>query len=142
MHMQLNPPKMCFYSAVHDGQPGHPDMALLKQPNLPVIDSGLPNQIHCVALALPSREAWLEQLAYIQSRGIKFESRVEHLALVACMFTIPTVAASNCSTNFHAKCWSNDINGAVNYCVALPTEGPEAIANCGDSYPIFAGAAA
>src|ERR1700678_4467145 len=47
-------PTMRFYSADHDGKLNHHD------------------------IALPGRDAWLKQLAFLQSRGVKFERRVNH----------------------------------------------------------------
>ena len=31
-----------------------------------------------IAIALPNREAWLQRLAFLQERGVKFDRRVEH----------------------------------------------------------------
>ena len=31
-----------------------------------------------VAISMPSREAWLKQLAWLRSKGVKFERRVNH----------------------------------------------------------------
>ena len=77
-----NLPKMRFYSADHDGKLTHHDVALVESPNLPppaewVLADGSV-AINHVALAMPSREAWLKQLAFLQSRGIKFNWRVNH----------------------------------------------------------------
>lgn len=136
-----NPPKMRFYSADHGGEVSHHDVALLEQPNLPVINAGLPNQINHVAFAMPSREAWLAQLAYVQSRGIKFDRRVEHGCTHSLYIRDPNGYGVELLYELPREIWANDINGAVNYYVALPTEGPEAVADRGENYPVFAGAA-
>ena len=76
------PPKMRFYSAVNDGELTHHTVALVESPNLPPpADWVLANgqvAINHVALTMPSREAWLQQLAFLQSRGVKFNWRVNH----------------------------------------------------------------
>ena len=75
-------PKMQFYSAVDDGQLTHHTVALVESPNLPPpAEWGLANSqlaINHVALTMPSREAWLQQLAFLQSKGVKFNWRVNH----------------------------------------------------------------
>jgi len=78
-----NPPKMRFYSGDHDGHMNHHDIALVENPALPAPPAewsmqGMPMAINHIAIALPSREAWLRQLAFVQSRGVKFNRRVDH----------------------------------------------------------------
>ena len=67
---------MRFYSGVRDGRMHHHDIALVGTPDLAQPDA--PNPIGHVAIALPDRSAWLRQLAFLQSRGVAFEHRVEH----------------------------------------------------------------
>jgi catechol 2,3-dioxygenase-like lactoylglutathione lyase family enzyme len=78
-----NPLKMRFYSGDRGGKMNHHDIALVENPNLPPPPAnwamfGVPVAISHVAIALPGREAWLKQLAYLQSRGIEFKRRVNH----------------------------------------------------------------
>jgi len=64
---------MQFYSAEHDGRLTHHDIALMECPDLPAPDADgtLTSAIGHIAIALPNREAWLRQLAYLEARGIK-----------------------------------------------------------------------
>jgi len=39
---------------------------------------GMPVAVNHIAITMPSREAWLEHLAYLQKKGVKFDRRVEH----------------------------------------------------------------
>jgi len=67
-----NPPNMRFYSGDHGGGAlSHHDIALIENPNLPPPPSewsmsGGQCAISHIAIALPGREAWLKQLAYLQ----------------------------------------------------------------------------
>src|SRR5260370_38746387 len=74
--------KMRFIRADHCGMLTHHDVALVERPNLPppaqwVLSDGSV-AINHVALTMPNREAWLQQLAFLQSRGVKFNWRVNH----------------------------------------------------------------
>jgi len=73
---------MRVYSAVNDGKLTHHTGALVESPNRPPPeDWGLANSqvaINHVALTMPNREAWLKHLAFLQSRGVKFNWRVNH----------------------------------------------------------------
>ena len=68
---------MRFYSGDHSGQMNHHDIALCENPNLPkppaeyaMFDS--PLAINHIAITMPNREAWLQQLAWLRHKGVKF----------------------------------------------------------------------
>ena len=132
-----NPPKMRFYSADHGGQVSHHDIALMEQPNLPEMPAGVPNQIHHIALALPNREAWLAQLAFLQEKGIKFDSRVEHGPTHSLYIRDPNGYGVELLYERPRETWEGDLDAALNYYVALPTEGPAALQDSGASAPLF-----
>ena len=72
--------KTQFYSADHgDGQLSHHDIAVVEVPGLPAppADAPLVSAIAHIAIAIPDRETWLRQLAYLQAQGVKFDRRVE-----------------------------------------------------------------
>src|SRR5256885_17244435 len=75
---------MRFYSGDHGGGAmSNHALALVETPNLPPPPAewsmvGMPCAISHIALTLPSREAWLMQLSYLQERGVKFGRRIEH----------------------------------------------------------------
>ncbi len=79
-----NPPKMRFYSGVReDGTSHHHDVALVENRDLPKPPEnwsmfGMPCAVNHIAITMPSREAWLEHLEYLQKKGVKFDRRVEH----------------------------------------------------------------
>ena len=133
------PPKMRFYSAAHDGKPQHHDVALVEQKNLAPVDPEIANHIHHVAFALPSREAWMAQLAFVQAQGIKFDMRVEHGCTHSLYIRDPNGYGVELLYELPREVWENDIDASVNYYRALPTEGPEALEDRGEGYPVFAG---
>ena len=133
-------PKMRFYSADHDGKLTHHDVALVESPNLPppaewVLADGSV-AINHVALAMPSREAWLKQLAFLQSRGIKFNWRVNHGVTHSVYINDPNGYGVEFLYELPREMWENDIQGAIDYLENLPTEGPEALVDRTDT-PAF-----
>jgi catechol-2,3-dioxygenase len=128
-----NPPKMRFYSADHNGKLTHHDLALVESPNIPpatewkLAGSGV--AINHVALTMPSREAWLKQLAFLQSRGIKFNWRVNHGVTHSVYITDPNGYGVEFLYELPREMWENDIQSAIDYLHNLPTEGPEALAD-------------
>src|SRR5713101_6754447 len=72
--------KMRFYSGDHGGQMNHHDIALCENPDLPAPPADWdmfksPVAVNHIAIAMPSREAWLQQLAFLRSKGVKFHRR-------------------------------------------------------------------
>jgi catechol 2,3-dioxygenase len=133
-------PKMRFYSADHSGKLTHHDVALVESPNLPapaewVLADGRV-AINHVALTMPSREAWHKQLAFLQSRGIKFNWRVNHGVTHSVYINDPNGYGVEFLYELPREMWENDIQGAIDYLENLPTEGPEALVDRTDS-PAF-----
>ncbi len=132
-----NLPKMRFYSAVSDGKLTHHTVALVESPNLPapaewgLVDSGV--AINHVALTMPNREAWLKQLAFLQSRGVKFNWRVNHGVTHSVYVNDPNGYGVEFLYELPRENWVNDIDGAVNWLENLPSEGPEALVDRTDT---------
>ena len=128
-----NPPRMRFYSADHGGGTmSHHDIALIENPNLPPPPSewsmaNMPCAISHIALALPNREAWLRQLAYLQELGVKFDRRVDHGMTHSLYIHDPNGYGVELLYELPREVWEGDIDAALNYAEQLPTEGPEAL---------------
>ncbi len=78
-----NPPNMQFYSCDHAGKDNHHDIALVENTSLPEPPKdwsmfGAPVAVNHIAIAFPTREAWLARLEYLQKQGVKFNRRVDH----------------------------------------------------------------
>jgi len=137
-----NPPKMRFYSGDHGGKLNHHDIALIENTDLPPPPSdwamaGMPMAIGHIAITLPNRDAWLQQLAYLQSRGIKFNRRVEHGMTHSLYINDPNGYGVEFLYELPRDVWEGDIDAALNHAVALPTEGAEALADRVDALPVF-----
>jgi catechol 2,3-dioxygenase len=134
-------PKMRFYSGDHDGKLNHHDLALVEMPNLPAPPpwsmSDSPLAINHIAIALPSREAWLKQLAFLQSRGVTFERRVNHGMTHSVYITDPNGYGIEVLYELPREVWEGDIDAALNYAERLPTEGEEALVDKTDDIPVF-----
>jgi catechol 2,3-dioxygenase len=131
------PPKMRFYSANHDGKLTHHDIALVESPNVPpasewkLSDSGV--AINHVALTMPNREAWLNQLEFLHNRGVKFNWRVNHGVTHSVYINDPNGYGVEFLYELPREMWENDIDGAVNWSEPLPNDGPGALVDRTDT---------
>lgn len=137
-----NPPKMRFYSGDRGGgELFHHDIALMEVPSLPPPPPGggpaTNTAIGHVAVTLPNREAWLEQLAFMQSRGVKFDRRIEHGMTHSVYIHDPNGYGIEVLYDLPREMWAGDIDGAQNYAKILPTEGPEALQDRTEGLPVF-----
>jgi catechol 2,3-dioxygenase-like lactoylglutathione lyase family enzyme len=141
-----NPPKMRFYSGDHGGgRLNHHDIALVENRDLPAPPEdwrmfGMPVAVNHIAIALPSREAWLEQLAYLQEKGVKFDRRVEHGMTHSLYIHDPNGYGIELLYELPREVWEGDIDAALNYARPLPTEGREALEDREKDFPVFGGA--
>jgi len=126
-----NPPKMRFYSADHDGKLTHHDVALVESTKVPAAsewalsDSGV--AINHVAFTMPSREAFVKQLEFLHSRGVKFNWRVNHGVTHSVYINDPNGYGVEFLYELPREMWENDIDTAVNWSEPLPNDGPEAL---------------
>ncbi|SKA06125.1 Glyoxalase/Bleomycin resistance protein/Dioxygenase superfamily protein [Enhydrobacter aerosaccus] len=141
-----NPPKMRFYSGDRDGHTHHHDIALVENRDLPPPPKewnmfGMPLAVNHIAITLPSREAWLQQLAFLQARGVKFNRRVNHGMTHSLYIHDPNGYGVELLYDLPREVWEGDIDAALNYVEVLPTEGREALADKADKLPSFGTAA-
>ena len=135
-----SPPKMRFYSVDHGGgQISHHDVALVENPDLPRPEAiaGAAHAVHHVALTMPDRETWLAHLAYLQERGVVFDRRTEHGPTHSLYIRDPNGYGVELLYERPRETWEGDLDAALNYYVALPTEGPAALQDSGASAPLF-----
>jgi len=136
-----NPPKMRFYSGDHSGKMNHHDLALMEMPNLPpppewsMSDSTV--AINHVAITLPDREAWLQQIAFLQSKGVPFHRRINHGMTHSVYISDPNGYGIEVLYELPRDVWGGDIDAALNYAESLPTEGAEALVDETDNVPVF-----
>ena len=140
-----NPPKMRFYSGDHDGQMNHHDLALVENRDLPEPPKewgmfGMPCAINHIAITLPDRAAWLRQLEHVQASGVKFNRRVEHGMTHSLYINDPNGYGIELLYELPREVWGGDIDAALNYAVARPTEGKEAFEDQHDNVPVFGAA--
>ena len=138
-------PKMRFYSGVDaEGGVTHHDLALAELPpanqdgSEPPEWSLMPGRpgLNHVAIAWPDRESWLRQVAWLQSRGVKFLRRINHGMTHSVYIADPDGHGIEVLYELPREIWEHDIDGAQNFSEALPTEGPEALIDRTD-YPVF-----
>jgi catechol 2,3-dioxygenase len=137
-----NPPRMRFYSGDHNGRMQHHDLALIENRELPPPPeewamNGMPMAISHIAVTLPDRESWLRQLEYMQSRGVKFNRRVEHGMTHSLYVNDPNGYGVELLYELPREVWEGDIDAALNFAVSLPTEGAEALQDRHEDVPVF-----
>lgn len=139
-----NPPKMRFYSAPgnNKGHLNHHDVAIVENPDLPpppenwsMFGGGF--AVNHVAIAFPTREAWLARLEYLQAKGVKFGRRVNHGMTHSLYISDPNGYGVELLYELPHEVWGGDINAALNYVEVLPTEGKEALVDSVKN-PVFA----
>lgn len=83
--------------------------------------------VNHVAIAWASREAWLAQLAWMQSQGVVFHSRLEHGMTHSAYISDPDGHGIEVLYELPREVWEGDINAALNYAKPAPKEGPAAL---------------
>ena len=136
-----NPPNMRFYSGDHDGSMNHHDVALVENTALPAPPAewsmfGMPCAVNHIAVTMPSREAWLEHVAYLQEKGVKFDRRVDHGMTHSLYIHDPNGYGIEILYELPRDVWEGDIDAALNFAEVLPTEGKEALVDRTD-VPVF-----
>ena len=133
--------KMRFYSGDHGGQMNHHDIALVENPNLPAPPAewqmfGTPVAINHIAIAMPDRESWLKQLAFLRSKGVKFHRRVNHGMTHSLYISDPNGYGVEVLYELPREIWGDNIQGALDYAEPVATEGDDAFIDDTD-YPSF-----
>ena len=140
-HMEPNPP-MRFYSGERDGKLAHHDVALVENRDLPKPPAdwdlfGTPQAINHIAIAMPSREAWLKKLAELQARGVKFHRRINHGVTHSVYISDPNGYGVELLYELPREMWEADIDAGLNYFEVLPTEGEAALTDDIEHAPRF-----
>jgi catechol 2,3-dioxygenase len=132
---------MRFYSGNHDGKMQHHDIALCENPDLPKPPAdwemfGMPLAVNHIAIQMPSRDAWLRQLAWLRHKGVKFHRRVNHGMTHSLYISDPNGYGVEVLYELPREVWGDGIQGALNFAEGLPTEGEEAFID-DTNYPHF-----
>jgi catechol-2,3-dioxygenase len=134
-------PKMRFYSCDHGGQMTHHDLALVEMPDLPPVSAwNMFNStlaVNHIGITLPSRDAWLKQLAFLQSKGVAFHEHTNHGMTHSVYISDPNGYGIEVLYELPRVVWENDIDAALNYSEQLPTEGAEALVDEEHNIPLF-----
>jgi catechol 2,3-dioxygenase len=98
---------------------------------------GMPVAVNHIAITMPTREAWLQHLEYLQKKGVKFDRRVEHGMTHSLYIHDPNGYGVEFVYDLPREVWQDDIEGALNYVKTLPTEGAEALEDRVEGVPHF-----
>ena len=120
--------KMRFYSGMVDGDVDHHDLALVEQgDNLPeppeqwsMVRSSL--AVNHIASTYPDRDSWLEQVQFLKDQGVDMNLRMDHGMTHSVYINDPNGYGVEVLYELPREVWGHDIDGALNYAVALPPE--------------------
>ena len=143
------PVKMRFYSGVDErGDVNHHDVALIEvvEPVPAPADEGPWSLVarrvglNHLAITWPDRESWLQQIAFLQSRGVPFHLRINHGMTHSAYISDPDGHGIEVLYELPREVWEGDIEAAQNFSERLPTEGTETMIDRQDN-PVFTAAA-
>ena len=138
-------PKMRFYSGLDaKGDVNHHDVALMEVPAGEVPAETKPEWslrpreigLNHVAITWPDRDAWLQQIAFLRARGVKFHLRINHGMTHSAYISDPDGHGIEVLYELPEDVWKGDIQGAQMYAERLPTEGDEALIDTTEN-PVF-----
>src|SRR5262249_11949575 len=98
--------------------------------------------INHVAIAMPNRESWLKRLAYMQSKGVKFNMRVNHGVTHSVYINDPNGYGVELLYELPRQMWKKDTDAALTSPDLLRTGGAEALVDALENAPSFGKAAA
>ena len=118
--------KMRFYSGVADDV-NHHDVALVEQPSLPEPPAewsmtAAAGAINHIAITYPDRESWLEQVQFLDDRGVRMNRRVNHGMTHSVYINDPNGYGVEVLYELPDEVWRHDIDGALNYVELLPRD--------------------
>ena len=97
--------------------------------------------INHIAITMPNREAWLQQLAWLRHNGVKFQRRVNHGMTHSLYISDPNGYGVEILYELPREMWEGDIEAGLNYFEMLPTEGADALKDDIENAPRFGTAA-
>jgi catechol 2,3-dioxygenase len=131
---------MRFYQAAGGS---HHDLALAQVPDGASLPEAAPWSmmpsgpgINHVAIKWPDREAWLQQVAWMQSQGVRFQAHIEHGMTHSVYIADPDGHGIEVLYELPREVWEEDIAAALTYAKLAPTEGPEALSD-NTEYKVF-----
>jgi catechol 2,3-dioxygenase len=124
--------KMRFYRGSAER---HHDLALAEladpshapPPESPWHMFGTTPGIDHIAICYPSRESWLDQIAWMKSQDVEFLVRGNHGMTHSAYIQDPDGNGIEVLYNLPEEVWSGDVNAALNYFENLPLDGPETL---------------
>jgi catechol-2,3-dioxygenase len=78
--------------------------------------------INHIAITYPDRDAWLHQVQWLKSQGVKVNLRVDHGMTHSIYINDPNGYGVEVLYELPEDVWRHDINGALNYAVRLPPD--------------------
>lgn len=133
-------PRMRFYVGDRGKETNHHDLALVQASGYPAPAQGLPpSALHHVAIAFPTRQAWLDRIAHVEKMGVRFDRRLEHGMTHSLYIHDPNGHYVELLYDMPREVWEGDRDAALNYLVEKSTVGAEAYDDRVEGIPVFGG---
>lgn len=84
------------------------------------------NAINHYAVTFPDRDSFLQQLRYMESKGVKFAVRGDHGMTHSAYVVDPDGVGVEILYDVPAEVWEGDVDAALNHFTPIATEGPDA----------------
>lgn len=116
---------MRFYSGVVDDV-SHHDLALVERKGLAPADkwsmtTGV-SAINHIAITYPDRQAWLEQLQFLEDQGVEMNVRIDHGMTHSMYINDPNGYGVEVLYDLPEEVWRHDIDGALSHADFFPTD--------------------
>lgn len=82
--------------------------------------------INHFAVTYPDRDSFVQQLRYMESKGVEFAVRGDHGMTHSAYVVSPDGVGVEILYEVPAEAWEGDVDAALNHFTPMPTSGPEA----------------
>jgi catechol 2,3-dioxygenase len=113
-------PRMHFYSGEQGGKLRHHDIALVERASLPGERMDHAQTFNHVAIAYPTREAWEQQIGFLNARGVRLYDRVDRGVTQSIHLADPDGNTIELVYELPREQWEGDIEAALNRAVMRP----------------------
>lgn len=116
---------MRFYSGVV-GDVNHHDLALAERkglaPKQPWDMLSTTTAVNHIAVTYPTREAWLEQLQFLEAQGVEMGLRLDHGMTHSMYISDPNGYGVEVLYELPEEVWRHDIDGALSHAERHPSD--------------------
>lgn len=119
------PMNMRFYAGVVDDL-SHHDLALAERTGLAPKEQWNmvtgQSAVNHIAITYPTREAWIEQLEFLEEQGVEMGLRIDHGMTHSMYISDPNGYGVEILYDLPAEVWRHDLDGALSHAAMHPND--------------------